>query len=409
MSSDEKRVLAPNEALLGAIFPQSKPVNTTILSQTHEACTFIAHFDGSDESGPLNGAVVVRLEIAKNRLRTISALQQIAALSIPELIPAVLQNGTVRATGEKELEFSISVFVVDTVTLEAVWDDLTEDQQSKIVDKVLSVMMKLQAIDLADKSVQKILNTGMSDLSKTFGSGDGVSFDLNIPLGGPETGFFEDMPGLLTGIIAYNDQSENLRLSFENEPRDHGVIIASTFEGIPDVYIKRQELASLRQRVVFCHNDLEPRNILVRPVHSGDDSVQYEVATIIDWEMAGFFPFAYEYCMKDAFLGCENLCFTWYALFKERTAALFPIMQLSEPEKLFIEAMDRILQARNKEQTTNVGALFRKKWIEREQLVPGEFLWSGWIRRLDATAVKTYGKEDNKLLEEEILKELGLL
>lgn len=323
-------------------------------------------------------------------------------MAIPELVLAVLQIGTVRAKGEKELDFSVTVFVADTVTFEVVWNDLTEDQQSKIMDKILSEMTKLQAIDLADKSVQKILHTGMGDLSKASGNGVGVSHDLNLPLGGPGIEFFEDMPGLLTGIIAHNHQSKNLRLSLESEPRGHGVIIASTLEGITDVHIKREELESLRRRVVFCHNDLEPRNILVRPVKLGDDSIQYEVAAIIDWEMAGFFPFVYEYCMKDALLGSSNLYFTWYALFKTRTAELVPIMQLSEPEKLLVQVLDQIHQAFTKTHTRNVGALFRKKWIEREQLVPGKFLWPGWVRR-------TYGKEDNQLLENEILKELGLL
>ena len=76
---------------------------------------------------------------------------------------------------------------------------------------------------------------------------------------------------------------------------------------------------------------------------------------------------------------------------------------------LFVQAIYLVYRSHYKQLERNVGAMFRAKWIEREQLVPGPVWWLGWVRRADMVAVRRYTKEDDELLEEEILKELGLL
>ena len=434
VSSASGRDLAPDNALLNRIFPQSPPASITILSQTYEVCTFIAHTDATCPTEPLPGNVVVRLELpSKNPLRTVSALQQVAKLAIPEAVPAVFQTGTAKAEDGREVDFSVSAFVADVVTLETVWDGLNDDQRSDIMDTVLDAMRKLQALNLADESVQEILKAGGSEVfSKTTGEEEGSVLSNNpnnmALLGNRGIGFFDDVHDLLAGIIAYNDVSEELTLSpSRSEPSDdnNGILMTSTDEEVPTVplHIGPTELESLRRQAVLCHNDLEPRNLLVRPVLLGDGSVHYDLAAIIDWEMAGFFPFAYEYAIKDALLGSSNTSFSWYSLFKQRTAALLPAVEppAQQPssssssrssQTLFMEAMDRIqrLASIKGQKGRNVGALFRERWIRREQLVPaGAFSVSGWVRRPDASGVRAYGKEDDELLEEEVLKELGLV
>ena len=430
MSISSEKDLEPDKALLNCIFPQSKPASITILSQTYEVCTFIAHMDITRPTESLPGNVVVRLELpSKNPLRTVSALQQVATLAIPEVVPAVFQTGTAKAEDGREVDFSVSAFVADAVTLETVWDDLNDDQRSDIMDTMLDAMGKLQALDLADESVQEILRKagGSEVFSKTTGEEGGVSSNNpnNVALGNREIGFFNDVHDLLAGIIAYNDVSEELILNpSRSEPSDYnnGILMTSTDEEVPTVlHIGPKELESLQRQAVLCHNDLEPRNLLVRPVHLGDGSVHYDLAAIIDWEMAGFFPFAYEYAIKDALLGSSNTSFSWYSLFKRRTAALLPAVEppaqqssssSTSSQTLFMEAMDRIqrLASIKGQQGRNVGALFRERWIRREQLVPaGAFPGSGWVRRPDASGMRAYGKEDDELLEEEVLKELGLL
>ena len=431
------RDLVPENALLNCIFPQSTPASITILSQTYEVCTFIAHVDATGPTEPLHGNVVVRLELpSKIPLRTVSALQQVATLAIPEAVPAVFQTGTATAEDGRQVEFSVSAFVADAVTLETVWDDLNDDQRSDIMDTVLAAMTKLQALNPADASVQEILKKagGSGVFFKTTGEEGGGGVLSNNPnnmafLGNREIGFFNDVPSLLAGIIAYNDVSEELTLSpSRSEPSDenNGILVTSTDTEIPTVlHIGSKELESLQRQAVLCHNDLEPRNLLVRPVHVGDGSVHvgdgsvhYDLAAIIDWEMAGFFPFAYECITKDALLGSSNTSFDWYSLFKRRTAPLLPAVESPAQQSssrssqmLFIEAMD-LIQRRvhiKGQEGRNVGAWFREFWIHREQLVPGAFPGSGWVRWPDASGVRVYRKEDNELLEEEVLKELGLL
>lgn len=70
---------------------------------------------------------------------------------------AVHRVGTAKAQDRRELDFSVTAFVTDAVTLETVWDDLSDDQQSEIMDAVVSAMTKLQGFSLADEPVQTIL------------------------------------------------------------------------------------------------------------------------------------------------------------------------------------------------------------------------------------------------------------
>ncbi|KAI9783633.1 MAG: hypothetical protein M1816_001224 [Peltula sp. TS41687] len=246
------------------------------------------------------------------------------------------------------------------------------------MDAVVNAMSKLQALNLADKPVRNLLEAaGCPPLQEARSNGSTAAHEM-IALGGPHTGFFEDVPGLLAGIIAsHNKTVREPACTLRRDPGSNDIIVTSAFKELPEVHIPPEELASLQQRIVFCHNDLEPRNLLVRPAPSSDGTVRYELAAILDWEVAGLFPFAYEYCMKDALLGGSNLYFTWYTLFKQRTASSLPATGLPDCGMPFKQALDLVYQSLYKRRTRNCGALFRAKWIEREQLMPGPSLWSG--------------------------------
>jgi thiamine kinase-like enzyme len=75
-----------------------------------------------------------------------------------------------------------------------------------------------------------------------------------------------------------------------------------------EIDLSIEELA--QQHIVFCHGDLEPRNILVQPSTSPHSLGSYEVAAIIDWEMAGFYSLGYEYVTKNSLLGLSNQSFS---------------------------------------------------------------------------------------------------
>jgi hypothetical protein len=81
--------------------------------------------------------------------------------------------------------------------------------------------------------------------------------------------------------------------------------------------------------------DLEPRNILIKrdDVSIGE---KWAIAAIIDWEMAVFCPFAYEYGHKDKELGSANLSFSWHTLFEEQPRHL---LSGGEPAVKLLEAL----------------------------------------------------------------------
>ncbi len=90
-----------------------------------------------------------------------------------------------------------------------------------------------------------------------------------------------------------------------------GIVLGSAFEDIGRVGFTHSDLDGLQRHVVFCHNDLEPRNILIRETSPTEGkSPRYELVAVIDWEMANFYPFAYEYGVKDTILGSSNLSFS---------------------------------------------------------------------------------------------------
>lgn len=97
------------------------------------------------------------------------------------------------------------------------------------------------------------------------------------------------------------------------------------------------QCAALEASRTICHNDLEPRNILVREAKpNGDTKVHdfmYEVIAIVDWEMAGVYPFIYEYGLKDNELGSSNLMYSWYAMFKSYTLPLVLAHSAQEPNQ----------------------------------------------------------------------------
>lgn len=278
MSSNEDKNLRPDEHLLHQIFPQSQSIRTTVLAQTFDTCTFVAHQCGSSEED-----VVVRLEISEssddsNRFRTIAALQTIARLAIPDLVPTTERYSTTTTADGRNVDFSVTKFIQDTVTLESVWDDLEEEQQVRIVKELLEAVKKLHAIRLSDSTVLQILEgTGFTPPS---------SEPRTIVIGGPNTGYFTDISGFLGHIIQSHSH-------LSSDPATGNITIHSECDDINPVLIPFDDLQHLRDSVVLCHDDLEPRNILVRPKElDNDGTTSYFIAAIIDWERSGIFPFS---------------------------------------------------------------------------------------------------------------------
>jgi Phosphotransferase enzyme family len=394
MSDADDKMFCPDQHILGLIFPGLQSINTTTLAQTFTTCTFIAHQCGSSGEN-----VVVRLEVVEedSRFRTIAALQQIAKIVIPDLVPTIHLCGRGNTGNGTEVEFSVTSFVSGTVTLEAVWDDLPDPQQVRIVKELLYSVNKLHALNISDGTMRKHLEGTGFVIS---GSESGGA----LVVGGPSTGYFSDIQRFFESIIETHNPANKKRTSYLTA--DGGITIHSEYDDLSSVHIPYDELQRLQQSIVLCHQDLEPRNILVHPHLSRDGSTEYQIAAIIDWEMSGFFPFSYEYVAKDFFLGNSNLYFSWYALFKEHAAPMIPMALQPRCHALFMEAINLIHYSRERERRT-VPALVTKKWLAREGVVRKEPAGTGWVKQAGSPRSKRLSPAEMDILEKEALRDLG--
>ncbi|KAJ5950051.1 hypothetical protein N7454_001635 [Penicillium verhagenii] len=283
-----------------------------------------------------------------------------------EVIPLpVIQIGTVTTLDAQKVNYLVTEYLTGTILLEDIWNALNETDQLELVESIISAVNKLQKLG------------GVNDVSEYLMATPYITNnDTPITIGGPGIGYFRDIKDLLK----------------------------SKYDDIGQIELSHSDLDELQRHVVFCHNDLEPRNILVRESPSGN----YELAGIIDWEMAGFFPFAYEYGLKDTILGSNNLYFSWYALFKKRASYLLP---QTECHTKLIRAIRIIEKSKKRGMARNVGVQVQAKWIQREKVEESSDIREGWVRKpLEAgKIIQVFTKEDMEELQNEVLKELGYI
>ncbi|KAJ5819333.1 hypothetical protein N7474_004924 [Penicillium riverlandense] len=298
--------------ILSGIFPGViglKPTSCKIISNTFDTCTFSIQF----ETVPLPDYpkdLIVRLETSRSRLAILATLQRLARSQLNDLVPSVLDVGTTMTAAAKEIEYLVTPYFTGTISLEDVWNTLDQTHQLEVVDSVILAVDKLQKLDLGNLS-QSLAGTPY------ISTNDAPPQPVKIAIGGPALGYFPDVKEFLGGLLqASNQKPPGCKLL----EIDCGITLQSAYADIGRIDLSRSDLDELQHHAVFCHNDLEPRNILVRETSSG----KYELAGVIDWERAGFFPFSYEYGLKDTILGSSNLYFSWYTMFKTQASHLLP-------------------------------------------------------------------------------------
>lgn len=218
-------------------------------------------------------------------------------------------------------------------------------------------------------------------------------------IGGPELGHHADMKGFLTKLAGDAVPNET---NFSATSSPNSFVVESHLENVNRVELTNADLDELQKHVVPCHDDLEPRNILIK--RDGTHNGKWHVAAIIDCEMAGFFPFTYEYGHKDAQLGLSNIHFSYYALFKEQSRHL---LAGGKSAIKLLEALRAMDVSEKRLPTENVGRRFQPRWLEREKVEFSSDVRDGWVRKANAGDVRVFTKQDNDYLEMEILKELG--
>ncbi|CAG9946356.1 unnamed protein product [Clonostachys rosea f. rosea IK726] len=349
------------------------------MSKTFDTCTSSIRDDPTLHPG-YPPDVIIRLETSRARLAAVAALQHLAHAQLSDLVPRVLHVGSATTTDARQVEYTVSTYCTGKVPLEGVWNMLDKTHQLELVDSVVHAMEKLQTLS--------INNMGHLQL-------------LSNSIGGPRFGYFRDVKHFLDGITqASNHTSTTCKLL----DIEGGVALESIYDDTDRVELSHADLQDLRHHTVLCHNDLEPRNILVKTISSPEGKGKhYQVASLIDWEMSGFYPFTYKFSLNDTVLGSSNLSFSWYALFKERISFLLP---RGECHTKFIRALRVIDGSSKRAIMRNVGVLFQTKWIKREQIETQD-LRQGWARKHGTKAPESFTEDDRECLEQEVLSELG--
>ncbi|KAF5590089.1 uncharacterized protein FSUBG_10927 [Fusarium subglutinans] len=357
-----------------------------VILSNFTTCTFSIHLNTPAAGSPEH--VLVRLESSSDRFSTVAALQKLAHFQLPDLVPRVLDVGKTSTAQGQRLEYSVTEFISNAITLEQEWDKIDGPAQKDLMSSVIDAVSKLQNLTLDSEHAQKTL--------------EGTSYYCDGKMafiGGPELGYHSDIAGFLAKLAGSASPDKT---NFSATRTSNSFVVESKIENVDRVELTSSDLVELRKHVVFCHDDLEPRNILIKRdnAHSG----KWNIAAIIDWEMAGFFPFAYEYGHKDAELGSSNLHFTYYTLFKEQSRHL---LAGGKSAMKLLEALRAMDVSKKSCPTKNVSRRFQARWLEREKVELSPDVQVGWVRKAGVEDVGVFTKQENEDIEMEILKELG--
>jgi hypothetical protein len=397
--ASEQKDLVPDLKILSGIFPDRKdldPDNCKVISNNFGTCTFTIRLEDPQIGYPEH--LIVRLEkTASFWLPATVALQQLGHTQLPDFVLPTLGMGVTTSEDGCQIGYTVMEYLEGIATLEEVWDHLDDADQSRLVDSVVAAIEKLQRAQIPGRDTETILTaTGMTyrDL-----------FPPGSPIGGPYHGPCGNIKILLESILHLQDPTNCSLRGSDPGPGD-GIRVVSDFDDIGTVQFTRAELNELKRHVVFCHNDLEPRNILVQRTFATKTATvgQYELVAIIDWERAGFYPFAYEYGYKDTVLGTSNLSFSWYSLFKKRTRHLVP---QGECHTKLIKALRIISESKERTMSKNVGVRIKAKWVAREEIELTPNVRKGWVRKDGVENVGPYTKEIGEQYLNEVLKDLG--
>ncbi|KAF4633891.1 hypothetical protein G7Y89_g4222 [Cudoniella acicularis] len=234
------------------------------------------------------------------------------------LIPLEVYCGFVDDGRGNNLEFWMEYTELGAVFLDTIWHKLDNPVQAQIVEAVADAMPLFQQITLDEDYVQYFLcGTPFDDGSpkvyldpkmkvgllhatlnyrtrQFFVSGKScIEGKVKPLLGGPRLGHFEDMAVFLAGIIDDINADMKTETSFlKLAPDGDGVMVKflNTDEELQNLHFTARELDTLQNRVVLCHNAIDPSNILVKI----DENKKIKLVGITNWQYAGFYHLIYD-------------------------------------------------------------------------------------------------------------------
>lgn len=276
----DARDLLPDQQILSDIFPDVPNITPdlcTVISNTFKTCTFRLSLATEPRPG-FPRDLIIRLETSGRRLATVVELQQLAHHQIPHLVPATLIVGSATNANGRQVDYSITPFLVGTTVLEEVWEGLDQRNQQSLMEAIVVAMGELQKVSIHNPEVHQIIQ-------RYFKTAPESQLLRKASLGNRNAGFHSDIKKFLEATL--DERTVKLK-ACEILDTGHGIAVRSAVDEIGGIELSQSDLDHLMSHIVFCHNDLEPRNILIKQV--GDSgSGKYELAAIIDW--GGFLPF----------------------------------------------------------------------------------------------------------------------
>lgn len=217
---------------------------------------------------------------------------------------------------------------------------------------VADAVKRLQEVRFEDPRVQQLLQQ-TPFLDDTY----------ERAIGGPRDGYSQDLYDFLTKLVARHQKRVDAISTIERIA--DGASIKSAQDPNLEFAFTQQDLATISKTTALSHNDLEPRNILVRCILSSDaaSEPQYELAAIIDWETAGFMPFTFEFGWKDEGLGASSIYWDRYKMFKQETCDLIPGDECSQR---LLRALHFVVEAKRESMKRNANAEICRRWRAQE-------------------------------------------
>lgn len=402
MSGASQDLLVPDLISLSRI-PELNDITTCkyrIISNSSSICTIVVQFDEDQSPRGLPTHLIIRFEKSRegNPLLATAAIQRLAHIRLPHVVPKVWGAGHTQTETGAQLTYLLSQFYMDTCTLDTVWDDMDKFTQYFMTKAVASAMFQLRDVSLveAGDETQEVLQ--------------GTPFERNATapptlVGGPAYGYFPDFGSFLMAMVSPG----SAKYSVDHKP-DGAVTIRTQSPEEADWGFAQTDLDLLTKTSGLCHNNLEPRNILVRQVKSDQGKATYQFVSVIGWAAAGFLPLAFEIGFKDTCLGLQNQSWTWYRVYRacaETTLAkTFP--GAHHICSKLIRAMVLTDLSRKDNNKLNVGNLVQKLWHEREK-TGDHVAETGYVKSSDAERTTSFTAADNAELELEALRRLGYI
>lgn len=144
---------------------------------------------------------------------------------------------------------------------------------------------------------------------------------------------------------------------------------------------------------------------MLRSSSTPDGSSTYQLAAIIDWELAGFHPSSYQLSLQDAYLSGDNRRLSYYLLLK---AGLREITPRSPSQISLLRAIELIIESRQRKLFSgrNIPAHILQRFREMLGLVRDEDPYIGWRRSNEGASVLDFTREDVQRLEDEVVADI---